>query len=102
MNRVVETHLDQLRQLCRRYEVARLELFGSATANGFDDAKSDLDFLVECQPCTPNVHARAYFGLLLDMEDMFGRHVDLVETKAVKNPYFLASIKSTREPVYGT
>lgn len=34
-------------ELCRRYGVARLSLFGSALTAEFDPATSDVDFLVE-------------------------------------------------------
>ncbi|WP_346291515.1 nucleotidyltransferase domain-containing protein [Sphaerothrix gracilis] len=37
----------QIEELCRRNQVARLELFGSATSNRFQDPTSDIDFLVE-------------------------------------------------------
>ena len=47
MANVLESHLDELPELCRRYGVSRLEAFGSATAEDFDPNKSDLDFLVD-------------------------------------------------------
>jgi hypothetical protein len=36
-------------ELCRKYRVIRLEVFGSAVGDSFDPDKSDLDFLVEFQ-----------------------------------------------------
>ena len=36
---------------------------------------------------TPTDHANSYFGLLEELEEIFGRSVDLFEEKAVKNPF---------------
>ena len=44
--------------------------------------------------------ADRYLGLLTDLEDLFGRPVDLVMTAAVKNPYFLRQIQSSRTLLY--
>jgi len=91
----------QLIDLCRLFKVKRLELFGSATGDHFDPTKSDLDFLVEFEPSAPAEHARRYFGLLASLRDTFGRKVDLVEIRAVRNPYFKEDIESTKVVIYG-
>jgi len=44
---IVERNLPALTELCRRFGVRRLDLFGSAATGHFDPARSDLDFLVE-------------------------------------------------------
>jgi predicted nucleotidyltransferase len=89
-----------LAALCSRYRVRRLELFGSASRDDFDPARSDLDFLVEFQPMSPGDHADAYFGLLEALEALFARPVDLVELGPIDNPYLLASIEKSREVLY--
>jgi len=86
--------------LCRRYFVVRLELFGSATSDSFDPAKSDLDFLVSFAPCTPVEHYDRYFGFVESLESMFGRAVDLVETSAIRNPYFIQQVSASRKLLY--
>ncbi len=48
----------------------------------------------------PIEHADCYFGLLFDLERLFGRSVDLVEWEPITNPYFLDSITQTRLPLY--
>ncbi|HUT35508.1 MAG TPA: nucleotidyltransferase domain-containing protein [Planctomycetota bacterium] len=98
---VIEQNRDELLELCRRFKVRRLELFGSAAAGeGFRAHDSDLDFLVEFLPLEPGTHADAYFGLLAALEDLLGRPVDLVMTRAITNPYFLESVNRTRRVVY--
>ncbi len=48
MHAVISDNKDKLAELCRRYGVARLEVFGSAgRGTDFDPDSSDVDFLVE-------------------------------------------------------
>ena len=96
---LVQERLPELRLLCARFRVCRLELFGSATSARFDPASSDLDFLVEFQDLGEG-YFDAYFGLLEALEDLFARPVDLVMTRAVKNPYFLEGIRASRTVLY--
>ena len=44
---LLQAKLEPLRELCERYGVERLELFGSEARGEFDPAKSDLDFIVQ-------------------------------------------------------
>jgi len=100
---LIKDNYESLNNLCKQYRVQRLEVFGSAlTGEGFDSESSDLDFLVEFLPLQPGEHADCYFGLLEALQDMFQRHVDLVETKAIRNPYFLESINRNRREIYAT
>ena len=100
MHPSIESHRTELAGLCRRYHVKRLELFGSATRADFDPRTSDLDFLVDFGFCTPGEHYDRYFGLLEDLRGVFGRKVDLVEEKAVRNPFFLRRMNESRTPLY--
>ena len=98
---LVEERSDDLRRLSRKFRVSRLDVFGSAVAAArFDPARSDVDFLVEFEPMEPVEHARAYFGLLAALQDLFSREVDLIEIKAVTNPYLLQSIDKGRQQIY--
>ena len=47
---LIENKRTVLTDLCRRFGVRRLELFGSAATDAFDPSRSDLDFLVEFLP----------------------------------------------------
>lgn len=87
-------------QLCRRYHVSRIDLFGSAARDDFDPERSDLDFLVEFQSDAPGGALDTYFGFKESLEELFGRAVDLVEDGAIRNPYLIASINQSREPMY--
>ena len=66
--------------------VRRLEVFGSAArGDGFVPESSDADFLVEfAADAQPDLHR--FYGAKAELEQLFGRGVDLVETGAVRNP----------------
>lgn len=96
----IQDQADLLRSLCLNYGVKRLELFGSAATSAKLPDVGDLDFLVEFQPKAYKAYADTYFGLLEDLQQLFGRPVDLVVGSAVQNPYFLQSIERTKTLVY--
>jgi predicted nucleotidyltransferase len=100
MDSAVQQRLSALRELCTRYGVRRLELFGSSATGRFDAGRSDLDFLVEFLPLQPGQHADAYFGLKEELEALFDRDVDLVMDSAVVNPYFREELDRTRTALY--
>lgn len=100
MNSLIRKKLGALEDLCVRYRVARLDLFGSAARDDFDPAASDLDFLVEFAPMAPAEHADSFFGLLEDLGKLFGRKVDLLEREPIVNPYLWHSIQRSRRVLY--
>ena len=103
MHALIEQHRDQIADICRRYAVRRLEVFGSAArGDDFDLTSSDADFLVEFAPGSDLPALRRFFGLAEELEHLLGRHVDLVEPGAIRNPYIRASIDRAREVVYGS
>jgi predicted nucleotidyltransferase len=100
MIREIASHREELRELCQRFHVRRLDLFGSAARGNFDAEHSDVDFVVEFERNAPEHPFDTYFGLKEGLEALLGRKVDLVELSAVRNPYLKASIEQTRENVY--
>jgi predicted nucleotidyltransferase len=100
MNREIELHMSEVEALCRRYGVRRLELFGSATGDGFHPAKSDIDFLVEFDDPELPGYADRYFGLMESLQELFGRPIDLVVDRAIRNPYFREAVERTKQLLY--
>ena len=99
---IVEQKKTALAELCRRYRVERLYLFGSAASGHFDSHRSDLDFLVSFSDREPTAeYADRYLGLAEDLEQLFGRPVDLVTEQSIRNPYFRREVESTRQLLYG-
>lgn len=95
-----EQYADEMERLCVRYQVQRLDLFGSASTGRHVAGQSDLDFVVEFKPEALARYADAYFGLLDALQTLFDCPVDLVVQSAIKNPYFLESVEATKTPVY--
>ncbi len=101
MNGLVAEKLNELVELCVKHQVRTLEIFGSGASQiEFDRKTSDLDFLVEFMEMPPAEHADAYFGMLEDLQTLFDLEIDLVERKAITNPFFRESIDKTRRVVY--
>ena len=97
---IIDSRRRALEDLCQRFHVSRLEVFGSAVDGTFDETRSDLDFLVEFQGVPDSQRFDTYFGLLHALEALFGRRVDLVEPGAMRNPYFIRRVNESRRVVY--
>ena len=95
---------EALADLCRRYGVERLEVFGSATRGAdFDRDRSDADFLVTFSPSARNDLA-AFADFKDALERLLGRPVDLVEREAIeasRNFIRRRAILNEAETVYG-
>ena len=100
MSPFIDENRVALEELCRRYGVRSLFVFGSAARDDFDPGRSDVDLLVEFEALPLGGYADAYFGLRESLEDLFGRDVDLVALSAVRNPYMKADIERTRTLLY--
>lgn len=97
---VLESRRGQLADLCRRYAVQRLWLFGSAATGRFDPAKSDFDFVVEFGSPLGMGLAAQFFDFWEDLKKLLERDVDLVERCAIRNRVFLKSIERQERLVY--
>ena len=93
----IRIDMDALAALCERYHVRELSLFGSAVRDALRD-DSDLDILVEFQPDAP-IGLFEYVALRGELEDLFGRTVDLVEKPGLK-PLIRDSVTRLSEILY--
>jgi len=101
MSPLIEQHRPAIIELCRKYRVARLELFGSAATEAFDPASSDFDFLVEYEPDADlGPWLKRFFDLRDELRTLLGRKVDLVMPGGMKNPYFIREVNRTRRLLY--
>src|SRR5271163_4846446 len=97
----IALHREELRTLCRRFHVRRLDLFGSAARGDFDPQRSDVDFLVEFDGEHPEaLSLKTFVGLKTSLEDLLGRPVDLVESSAMRNPYVKADVERSRVSLF--
>jgi uncharacterized protein len=97
----IEAQRSAIAELCRRFHVRRLDVFGSAArGTDFDPSRSDVDLLVSYDPDASPPTLTAYFDLQEELTALLGYPVDLVMSSAVRNPYIHADIERSREPVY--
>ena len=97
---VIDRNIDKVRALCLKHKVAKLFVFGSVLTDSFKK-DSDIDFVVDFAGIDLYDYADNYFDLKFSLEDLFERDVDLLEEKAIKNPYLRKSIDSTKQQIYG-
>ena len=98
---IIEQKRTALTELCRRYGVDRLYVFGSAVVDRFDVRRSDLDFLVSFANRAPTgEYADRYLDFADDLERLFDRPVDLVTEQSIRNPYFRREVESKRQLMY--
>lgn len=98
---LIEMHRNDIADICRRFHVSRLDVFGSAArGSDFDPARSDVDLLVTYESSTSRPTLEEYFAFREQLEAVFGHPVDLVMVGAVRNPYVRADIERSRELVY--
>src|SRR5829696_2601671 len=100
MNGVIEQHRNAIRALCQQYGIRRLDLFGSAATGAFDAATSDLDFVATFADTRSPGYADRYLGFAEALEALFGRSVDVITERSIRNPYFRQAVEASRRPIY--
>ena len=96
---IIENKKNELQQLCEKYAVKSMYLFGSASKSNFR-SESDIDILISFQELTFEQYTENYFELHEALETLFGRKVDLVTERSLSNPYFIQSIEQTKQLLY--
>jgi uncharacterized protein len=74
MHSLIEGHRDEIRALAARRGITEVRVFGSMARDDAGD-ESDVDLLVSVPP---HVSGLALGGLLLDLQDLLGRRVDVL------------------------
>lgn len=83
---------------CRKWKIRELSLFGSALREDFRP-DSDIDLLVVFEPPNPWT-LWDFIDMREELEQMFGRPVDLLSKKGLKNPFRRAEILRTQQVIY--
>ena len=94
----LQIELEKIIGFCRKWKVREFSLFGSVLREDFNP-ESDVDVLVSFEPDAP----WSYFewaDMTEELQQIFGRNVDLVEKESLRNPYRRHSILSSREVLY--
>jgi predicted nucleotidyltransferase len=96
----LQNHILDISKLCKTHKVKALYAFGSVLTETFND-KSDVDLVVDFQSFDVLDYADNYFDLKFSLEEVLKRPIDLLEEKAIKNPYFKQSLNKQKQLIYG-
>lgn len=97
---IIDIKIDKIRALCAKHSVSTLFAFGSVFTDDFNES-SDIDLLVDFSEVSLTDYAENYFDLKSSLEKLLKRKVDLLEDKAIKNPYLRQSIDASKQLIYG-
>lgn len=106
-SKTVPPSVDELREVllrfCKKHPIAKLEVFGSV-AEGTAKSGSDVDLMVTFKAGL-EASLFDFLDLKLELEDLLGCPVDLLErplVESMKNPFKRRSILSCVLPVYAS
>ena len=88
----------RISDFCRKWKVTEFAVFGSVLRSDFRP-ESDVDVLVTFAPDAPWSYWD-YPAMIEELEEMFGRRVDLVEKAAITNPFRRHEILTHRQVLY--
>lgn len=97
---LIEQHIKDIERLCLKHKVRRLYAFGSVLTEKFGSS-SDIDLIVDFEPLDIASYADNYYDFKFALEETLQRPVDLLEEKAIKNPYFKQGVENKRQLIYG-
>lgn len=98
---LIELNLEKIFELCRKYKVKTLSVFGSILTDSFND-ESDVDFSATFYPEEdPLIAGDNFINLYIDLEELMGRKIDLVSEDSIRNKYFREELEETKQLIYG-
>ena len=97
---LIESNMDKIIALCKKYKVSKLFVFGSILTNRFNK-ENDVDFIVNFDKAQVTDYFSNFFDLKYALEDVLGREVDLLEEQTIKNPYLKKNVDATKTLIYG-
>lgn len=92
-----KTHIAEL---CKQHGVQELYVFGSVISQNDFTENSDVDLAVLFDYSNVEGSFDRYMSFKDALEKLFGRPVDLVSLKAVRNKYFVDELDKTKELLY--
>lgn len=91
---------DKIALFCQKWNLVEFALFGSVLRSDFNQS-SDVDVLITFAPDSQT----SLFDLAqmqIELQEIFGRPIDLVEKSSLKNPYRKSEIIESSEVIYAS
>jgi predicted nucleotidyltransferase len=95
----LDSYIDEISQLCYKNKVKSLYVFGSVLTGKFSE-NSDIDLVVDIDSADPFDYGDNYFSLKFALQDLLKRPIDLLENKAINNPYIRKNIDNSKTLLY--
>jgi hypothetical protein len=96
----LDKYFSDIIKLCESHKVKSLYAFGSVLTDRFN-SESDIDLIVDFSNIEVEDYADNYFDFKFSLQDILKRPIDLLEEKAIQNPYFKQSVNQQRQLIYG-
>ena len=97
---LIENHNKDIQNLCKAHKVKSLYAFAAVLTDKFI-SESDVDFIGDFQQLDVLDYGNNYYNLKFSLENILKRNVDLLEEKAIKNPYFRKTLYQNKKLIYG-
>lgn len=96
---IIEANNKEITDLCRKYAVKELYLFGSALRQNFRSG-CDIDLAVVFSRKGIEGSFDQYFNLKMELEQLLGRSVDLVCSASIRNSILRRELDKTKKLIY--
>jgi len=100
MNAKLSLPKEKIEEFCLRWKIVEFSIFGSALRDDFD-LDSDVDILVSLSE-DADLDLYDWIAMIEELEEIFGREVDLVEKSTLRNPFRRNAIMTNREIIYAS
>ena len=85
-------------EFCQRWEIVEFSLFGSILRDDFNE-QSDVDILVVFAE-NAEIGLFEIAQIKIELEELYGRPVDVIEKASLRNPYRREEILKTAQVFY--
>ncbi len=100
MQAIFTEKLKELTRLLKTHKVKRAYAFGSVCTDKFTN-ESDIDLLIAFEDgLDPIEYGDLYWSLDETLPKLFGRPVDLITERQLRNPYFIKVLNKTKTAIY--
>jgi predicted nucleotidyltransferase len=96
---LVTDNLDAIRNACEDHDVNTLWVFGSVVNGEWKQGHSDVDVIAGFGPHDVTLF-RQHMGLIVQLEDILGVRVDVVDVESIEKRHFRAEVEGTRVLLY--
>lgn len=96
---LLKNHMKDIVSLCKAHKVKSLYAFGSVLTDAFNN-ESDIDLIVDFENLDVLDYGDNYYSFKFSLEHILKRSIDLLEEKAIKNPYFRESLSQNKVLIY--